>query len=100
MAQTNETTVCDQSAMLDITIMLMGIVGQLQVAKELAVQVQEKMADAYAGDAKEEMDMFFVSLPIHIERLTLFYSKMAEYVWTTADSFMKNDLAMCENMEG
>lgn len=95
MAQTNETTVCDQPAMLDITIMLMGIVGQLQVAKELAVQVQEKMADA-----KEEMDMFFVSLPIHIERLTLFYSKMAEYVWTTADSFMKNDLAMCENMEG
>jgi hypothetical protein len=93
VAKTKETTVCDQPSMLGITIMLADIMQQLQNAKET-------IADSYEGEAKEEMELFFGSLPMHIERLTLFYGKMEEYVWTTAESFMKNDRMMCENMEG
>ena len=43
MAKTKETTVCDQPSMLGITIMLADIMQQLQNAKEMAEQAQEKI---------------------------------------------------------
>lgn len=58
MAKTKETTVCDQPSMLGITIMLADIMQQLQNAKEMAEQAQEKIADSYEGEAKEEMELF------------------------------------------
>ena len=51
MAKTKETTVCDQPSMLGITIMLADIMQQLQNAKEMAEQAQEKIADSYEGDS-------------------------------------------------
>ena len=53
MAKTKETTVCDQPSMLGITIMLADMMQQLQNAKEMAEQAQEKIADSYEGEAKE-----------------------------------------------
>ena len=99
MDETKDMTVCDQEVMVGLYLMLLDVVMNLQTAKEKAEEAAGKLAWAYEGEAKAEMEMFFTSLPIHINRLSLFYSKMMEYIMATAQSFMSNDINMSTNME-
>lgn len=91
--------VCDQTAMMSMYLMLVAVVVELQEAELNLEALRDKLDEVYQGEAKQEMEIFFASFPIHINRLSLFYSKLAEYVYVTAQSFMENDIAMSENME-
>ncbi len=75
------------------------IVANLQNAYEMAGNLLSSFDEAYEGDARGEVDMFLTSLPMHIYRLELFYSKLMMFVWMTALSFESNDAEMTQNME-
>ncbi len=100
MDEIKDMTVCDQGVMIALYFMLLDIVANLQIAREKTDEAAGKLAWAYEGEAKAEMEMFFSSLSIHINRLSLFYSKMMEYIMATAQSFQTNDITMSANMEG
>lgn len=92
-------TQCDQEAMLGYWFMLAGIITDLNEAYEKADSLLEKFDEAYEGEAKEEADIFLTNMPRHIYRLEMFYAKMMEFIQTTAESLLQNDIAMTENME-
>lgn len=92
-------TICDQDAMLGYWFMLADITANLNEAYEKATLLLGEFDEAYEGDAKEEVDIFLTNLPRHIYRLELFYTKMMEFIYVTAESLLQNDAAMTENME-
>ena len=100
MSRENEERLdCDQDAMQAYYIMFLGIVEELSVAYEKATSLKSLLDDGYEGDAKSEIDIFVTSLPIHLGRLILFYSKLSEFVAVTALAFLESDQKMRENME-
>lgn len=100
MDETKDMTVCDPGVMIALYFMLLDIVANLQSAREKVDEVTGKLAWAYEGEAKPEMELFFSNLSIHLNRLSLFYSKMMDYIMATAQSFQTNDTTMSTNMEG
>ena len=92
-------TICDQDAMMGYWFMLADIIANLNEAYEKADLLLGEFDEAYDGDAKEEVDIFLTSLPRHIYRLELFYTKMMEFIQVTAESLLQNDITMTENME-
>lgn len=96
----NTNLACDQEAMFGFYLMLMDIVTNLNTAYEKAISTQASFAKGYMGEAYPEIDLFLQSLPLHIYRLEVFYSKLMEFIYVTADSILKNDIKMKENMEG
>lgn len=96
----NMKLACDQQAMFGFYLMLMDIVANLNTAYEKAVSAQATFALGYIGEATAEVDLFLQSLPLHIYRLEILYSKLMEFIYVTADSILKNDIKMKENMEG
>lgn len=95
----DNSTKCDQEAMLGYWFMLADIITNLNEAYEKADSLLTKFDEAYEGDAKEEVDIFLTSMPRHIYRLELFYTKMMEFIQMTAESLFQNDTAMSANME-
>lgn len=93
-------TVCDQGAMLGYYLMLVDIIINLQEGYEKAATLQNVFDSSYQGEAKEEIMIFLESLPLHMYRLSLMYCKLAEFTTTTAESFLNNDAAMADKMEG
>lgn len=93
-------TVCDQEAMVGFYLMLADIVQNLQTAYEKAESLAGTFNDCYLGDARDEVMTFLENLPLHIYRLELLYSKLAEFIATTAQSLHDNDMKMTEKMEG
>lgn len=100
MEKNEGKTVCDQGAMLGYWLMLTDIIMNLQEGYEKAAGLKDIFDGCYQGEAKEEVMIFLESLPLHIYRLSLMYSKLAEFTSTTAESLFNNDTAMAENMEG
>lgn len=93
-------TQCNYEVLRSCCDRLGKIVANLNSAYEMAEKLLAAFDEAYEGDAKPEVDMFLASLPIHIYRLELFYSKMLFFVWATIMSFEENDTQMTKNMEG
>lgn len=100
MGYDNGETGCNYEAMAGLYMILKVMVGMLVETVEKAEGLQTSFDEAYEGDAKEEVNMFLTSLPRHIERLALFYDKMADYIDMTAATFMTNDIRRAQNMEG
>ena len=67
---------------------------------ESDVENMKDFEECYDGDAKAEVLMFLESLPLHIYRLTLLYSKLGDFVTITAQSLFNSDIGMVNNMEG
>mgnify|MGYP003297702677 CR=1 FL=1 len=98
--QNGNMTGCNQNAMLGYYLIILGIVGSLQGAYERATTLAADFEECYDGDAKAEVLMFLESLPLHIYRLTLLYSKLGDFVTITAQSLFNSDIGMVNNMEG
>lgn len=94
-----KTTVCNHEVMALCFTELSIIVANLHSAYEKAEQLISEFDEAYEGDAKSEVNMFLTSLPRHIYRLELFYSKMMNFIMMTSLSFMENDTQMADKME-
>lgn len=98
--ENNSTLKCDQEAMFGFYLMLMDITVSLTDAYEKAGNARDTLEGAYEGEAKSELSMFLRSLPMHIYRLQLLYTKLMEFIYVTADSMMKNDMKMQEKLGG
>lgn len=93
-------TVCNLNVMLGAYQELTNIQTDLFEAYERAVTLAADFSESYEGEAKEEVVLFLDNLPIHIFKLSLFYGKMAQFVYMTKMSFMSNDQTMADKLEG
>ena len=99
MGDNEKKLVCDQQSMVGFYLMLTDVVENLQQAYELAEANIQVFDGSYHGDAEVEIDMFLKSLPLHLYRLMIFYTKLMNYIATTAMSMYETDMQMTENME-
>ena len=93
-------TVFDLIAMAGAYQELSNIQTALYGAYEQASTLATDFSESYEGKAKDEVVLFLESLPIHIYRLSLFYGKMAQFIYMTRLSFMTNDQIMADKLEG
>lgn len=97
---TNDETKCESLVMAEWYLRIQELVAEILVEQEVCDATLTAFEEAYEGEAKEEVTLFFNSLSAHLTRLALFYSKMASFISTTSLTFMENDSAMARNMEG
>jgi len=93
-----EKTVCDSSAMSGACMELSSIQETLFKAYEQAAVLAEEFKGDYEGEAEIEVVTFLEYLPVHIQKLALFYGKMAQYVIVTSMSFEANDQIMADKL--
>ena len=93
-------TVCDLVALWDAYNELTNIQTTLYEAYEQVSTLATDFSESYEGEAKDEVVLFLENLPIHIYRLSLFYGKMAQFIYMTRQSFMTNDQTMANKLEG
>lgn len=96
----DEKTTCNQEAMLGFYLMLSDMVINLNEAYQKVCEAKMTFETCYSGDAQKEIELFLSSLPAHINRLAIFYSKLMEFIYATAESLLQNDIKMAQNMEG
>ena len=96
----SQELVCKKEKMEDWSSDLVKISTNM---KRLAIDTENywrEFCDAYEGDAKEEVLVFFESLMQHLSRLSVFYIKMAQFIDMTSLSFIESDTKMTEQMGG
>lgn len=93
-----QKTVCNHEAMMEAFTELSNIQTALFGAYEQAAALSADFSESYEGEAKEEVMIFLNNLPIHLYKLTLFYGKMAQYVYVTKMSFKTSDQTMADKL--
>ena len=93
-------TVCNHTVMEGSCQTLVNMAMNLFLAYEMLQGLEAQFVESYEGEAMPEVAQFLQNLPLHINKLSLFYNKMAQYVQTANDSFKSNDQNMTKGMEG
>lgn len=59
---------------------LQNIITDLSQAAQALDLVNQTIPTAYAGKASEEISLYFSSLTVHVQKLTMFYEKAMQFV--------------------
>ena len=99
MGDPNEV-VCKYEKMEEWKVTLENVNQTMEMLVLKSAECQLLFQEAYVGDALTEVNDFFDSLIEHLYRLSVFYTKMAQFIDTTNTSFSESDTKMTENMGG
>lgn len=93
-------TVCKYEAMTGFCDKLNSAHDMLTSVMDDADAFLDLFNDTYEGTTNVETENLVNELKEHLDRLTMFYQKMGEFMLVVAESFQTSDTTMKNNMEG